>query len=97
MADPNNKALIQSMLDAKNGGNAGAGLGDKISTDSSFLTNLDPRLAKPFLIGFADSSIPVFLWAAVIVAIAFVISFFIKAAPLRDKSAAQEAAEAAAH
>ena len=97
MADKNNQAIIQSMMNAQNGSGAGAGLGDKISTDSSFLTNLDPRLAKPFLIGFADSSIPVFLWAAVIVGVAFVISFFIKATPLRDKSAAQEAAEAAAH
>jgi hypothetical protein len=46
--------------------------------------------------GFVDSSLTVFMLAAVIIAIAFVISWFIKEIPLREKSASQEAAEAAA-
>ncbi|MEY4554458.1 MAG: hypothetical protein RL197_885 [Actinomycetota bacterium] len=72
------------------------GLGESLNTDSSFLTGLDPRLARPFLMGFADSAVTVFASAAVVVAIAFAMSWFVKAAPLRDKSAAAEAAEAAA-
>lgn len=67
-----------------------------LSEDSSFLTGLDPRLARPFLMGFAESAVTVFMSAAVVVAIAFAITWFIKAEPLRDKSAAAEAAAASA-
>ena len=70
--------------------------GPDLSSDSSFLTGLDPRLARPFLMGFADSAVLVFISAAAVVAVAFAMSFFIKAAPLRTKSAAEEAAAAAA-
>ena len=70
--------------------------GPDLSTDSSFLTNLDPRVARPFLMGFADSAVAVFMSAAAVVAIAFALSWFIKALPLRTKSAAEEAADAAA-
>lgn len=94
---PETLNTLKSMqAQASGGGDMGA-LGDAISTDSSFLSQIDPRLARPFLMGFADSSISVFLWASVIIAVSFVISFFIKAHPLRDKSAAQEAAEASMH
>ena len=67
-----------------------------LSEDSSFLTGLDPRLARPFLMGFAESAVTVFMSAAFVVAIAFTITWFIKAEPLRDKSAAAEAAAASA-
>jgi hypothetical protein len=96
MADTNNAEILKAMQGAQTGADASV-LSDKLSTDSSFLSNIDPRLARPFLMGFADSAVSVFLWASVIIAIAFVISFFVKATPLRDKSAAQEAAEAAMH
>jgi EmrB/QacA subfamily drug resistance transporter len=72
-------------------------LSDKMNNDSSFLKTLDPRLARPFLMGLADSAVTVFLCAAAVVAIAFAMSWFIKAAPLRTKSAAAEAAAASAH
>jgi len=67
-----------------------------LSTDSSFLTTLDSRLARPFLDGFAHSAVVVFVSAAAVVAIAFALSFIIKAPALRDKSAAEEAAADAA-
>lgn len=72
-------------------------MSESLSTDSSFLTGLDPRLARPFLMGFADSAVTVFIAAAAVVAVAFVITFFIKAEPLREKSASAEAAAASAH
>jgi EmrB/QacA subfamily drug resistance transporter len=87
--DPN-VVFLQNMA-----ANPGA-LGESLNTDSSFLTGLDPRLARPFLMGFAESTVTVFVVAAAVVAIAFAMSWFIKAEPLRDKSAAAEAAEAAA-
>jgi EmrB/QacA subfamily drug resistance transporter len=87
--DPN-VVFLQNMA-----ANPGA-LSESLNTDSSFLTGLDPRLARPFLMGFAESTVTVFVAAAAVVGIAFAMSWFIKAAPLRDKSAAAEAAEAAA-
>jgi hypothetical protein len=71
------------------------GLGNSLNTDSSFLTGLDPRLSRPFLEGFANSAVLVFFCAAGVVAIAFLLSFVIKAPTLRQKSAAEEAAAAA--
>ena len=72
------------------------GLADSLNTDSSFLTGLDARLARPFLDGFATSAVLVFVCAAGVVAVAFALSWAIKAPALRTKSAAEEAAAAAA-
>jgi MFS family permease len=91
LADPNNQVVLQAMKDP-----ASSALGEQIKTDSSFLSNLDPRLARPFLVGFADSAVTVFFWATIVVAGAFVLSFFIKAPELRNTSASQDAAAAAA-
>lgn len=88
MADPNNAQFLSANP---------AELAEKLSTDSSFLNDLDPRLARPFLVGFADAGVTVFASAAVVVAIAIVIAVFTKAPPLREKSAMQEAAAEAAH
>ena len=70
--------------------------GPSLSTDSSFLNGLDPRVARPFLMGFADSAVLVFVCAAGVVAVAFVLALIIKVPALRQKSAAEEAAAAAA-
>jgi len=92
LADPNNVEFLQSLAEG-----GGSSLGDQLKTDSSFLNDIDPRLARPFEVGFAESAVQVFVWGSVAVAIAFVLSFFIKAPPLRETSAAQEAAAAAAN
>jgi hypothetical protein len=60
------------------------------------LTGLDARLARPFLDGFASSAVLVFVSAASVVAIAFVLSWIIKVPALRTKSASEEAAADAA-
>lgn len=91
LANPDNVAFLQSM---KSGDQAS--LGDALKTDSSFLSKLDDRLAEPFKVGFANSAVQVFIWASVVIAVAFVMSFFVKAPALRDTSASQEAREAAA-
>lgn len=81
-----NQAILASMQ-----GSAG---GVSITSDSSFLIGADDRLTAPFRIGFVEASLSVFLVAAIIVAVGFVISWFIREIPLRSKSAAQENAEA---
>ena len=90
-SNPNNAEFIKSLQTGDM-----AALAGKLNTDSSFLNNLDPRLARPFLIGFADAGVTVFAIAAGVVAVAIVIAIFTKAPALRTQSAAQEAAQAAA-
>ena len=90
-SNPNNAEFIKSLQTGDM-----AALAGKLNTDSSFLNNLDPRLARPFLIGFADAGVTVFAIAAAVVAVAIVIAIFTKAPALRTQSAAQEAAQAAA-
>src|SRR5665648_1022824 len=54
--------------------------------DSSFITHLDPRLAAPFLEGFAQSIGLVLLVAAVVLAIGFAVSFTLPDLELRQVS-----------
>ena len=91
LADPANLEFLRALASESS-----TALSDQLKTDSSFLNTIDPRLARPFEVGFAESAVQVFVWGSVAVAIAFVLSFFIKAPPLRETSAAQEAAAAAA-
>ena len=88
LSNPDNAGILQ-VLTSGPGGSSG------ITDDSSFLIGADERLTLPFRIGFVESSLTVFMIAAIFIAIAFVISWFIKEVPLRARSAAQEAAEAA--
>ena len=87
--DPANSQIIELLK----GDQASAAAG--ITADSSFLIGVDDRLSLPFRIGFVESSLTVFLLAAVFVGVALVITLFIKEVPLRNKSASAEAAEAA--
>jgi EmrB/QacA subfamily drug resistance transporter len=73
-----NNPVNRPVLDAlQGGGNAG------VLQDSSFLQKVDPRLARPFLEGFAESIDVVFLTGAFVMVAAFVVTWFIKEIPLR--------------
>ncbi len=76
---------------------AGAGgLGELVNADSSFLQVISPEISHPILVAFTESSVTVFNTAALVVFIAFALSFFVKEIPLRMKSGVQAAAEDAA-
>ena len=66
--------------------NPGAPVGGQALEDSSFINALDPRLAKPFLIGFAEAIDTVFLLGACVVAVAFVVVWFLPEEKLRTQS-----------
>jgi len=57
--------------------------------DSSFINNLDPRLARPFLDGFSDSVDLVLLIAACVMAVGVVLTFLLPELPLRNVSGIQ--------
>ncbi len=80
------------------GGPTGSGGGNAtgaLNGDTSFLTTATDALKQPFLVGFSEAMVTVFWVALVVVLVAFVLSWFLKAQPLRNKSALQEAADRA--
>jgi EmrB/QacA subfamily drug resistance transporter len=85
LALPQNKAFT-----------SGADIGTLIQSDSSFLKTASPELSDPIKQAFGESAASVFLSAAAVVIVAFVISVFIKEMALRTKSGVQERAEQAA-
>ncbi|WP_329142292.1 MFS transporter [Streptomyces sp. NBC_01456] len=86
--DPANKPVLDMLKHPGNGNSSG------VLSDSSFIQQLDPRLAEPFKRGFADSMHTVFLMGAIVVALAFVLMWFIKEMPLRQLSGLQARAQA---
>ena len=87
LADPDNAQILGILGDP-------AKIGSALDGNTSFLTTSDPALAAPFLNGFADATVAGFWVSLIVVLVAFVLSLFLKAAPLREKSALQEVAEA---
>lgn len=84
LSNPANKPVLDMV---KNPG-AGGG-GSSVLSDSSFIQQLDPRLAEPFKQGFADSMHLVFLIAAGVVAVGFLMVLWTKEVPLRNVSGLQ--------
>ncbi len=69
---------------------------DSSTSDTSFLTGADPRLTKPFMVGFSDSVKTIYWVGLVVMLIAFVVAVFFKVPPLRTRSALQEKSDNAA-
>jgi len=90
VADPKNASILAIFARQQSGG---AGVGTALDGDTSFLNTADPRLAAPFLHGFSDAMVSGFWVSLVVISIAFVLSLFLKATPLRQKSALQEVAD----
>jgi EmrB/QacA subfamily drug resistance transporter len=94
-ANPANQPVLQIVTGGGGGQNVGG-----VLDDSSFLNKIDPRLARPFLVGFADSISLVFLVAAAVMVVGFALVLFMRELPLRALSGidaqASERAEAAA-
>jgi len=96
LADPTNRRVVGAITN-------GGGLPKGALDDTSFLSHLDDRLAKPFLDGVSSAIDLVFLSAAGVLLLAFVIVFFLPEEKLRTMSGiqarqqqeAQEAADAA--
>lgn len=92
IADPKNAGILDVLSKVQSGGSAGGAL----DGDTSFLVGANHDLAAPFLVGFADATVTVFWVSFAVVAVAFALSWFLKAPPLRAKSALQERSDAQA-
>ena len=91
LANPANRAV----LDAVQHGAAGGGGGPNLN-DTSFLSHIDPRLARPFLEGFSSSMDTVFLVGGLVIAVGFALVWFLKEVPLSTQSGMQRRAADAA-
>ncbi|MFF1571431.1 MDR family MFS transporter [Leifsonia sp. NPDC058292] len=87
------QAVDQINANPTSGSSDASSAGNASLNDTSFLKGADPRLAKPFLQGFNASAVTVYWVALIVVLLAFVLTLFFKAPPLRAKSALQEAAD----
>jgi len=84
LGNPANAPVLEML---KPGGSTGAS--DSALADSSFINHLDPRLARPFLVAFAEQIDVVFLLAAGILLIAWVFVWFLPEEKLRSVSGLQ--------
>ncbi len=86
--------VVDSVLAKITPGSTGGGSASaSLDGNTSFLTNANHALAAPFLSGFSDAMVRGFWVSLVVVLVAFILSFFLKATPLREKSAIQEVAD----
>jgi EmrB/QacA subfamily drug resistance transporter len=77
--NPANKALLSSL--------SGNGVKTSSLDDTSFLEHVSPALARPFQSGFSTAMDHIFLIAAAVLVIAFVLFLFLPQVPLRAQSA----------
>jgi hypothetical protein len=89
LRNPANQPIL-ALLHSRGGGTVSA----TALNDTAFLQHADPRLAQPFFDGFSQSMDLVFISAAGIVALAFLMVLFLQELPLRTMSGleAQQAA-----
>ncbi len=86
-----NTDFIHSLHQVQSGGGSGGSLNPL--SDSSFIQQLDPRLAKPFLIGFSQAMDLVFLIGSAVMVIAFIVVWFLPHVELRSGSAYESRGE----
>jgi len=87
--------LVPKMIDAINSGNNDSVQTDTDASDTSFVNGADRRLTKPFLNGFNDSVVTIYWVGLAVMLTAFVLTWFFKVPPLRNRSALEEKSAAA--
>ncbi|MFL6166746.1 MAG: MDR family MFS transporter, partial [Ornithinibacter sp.] len=83
LADPAN-AAVAAQLKAAQAGGGGAASG--VLQDSSFLNDLDERIAKPFLMGFSEAMDTVFLVGSMVMVAGFLVMLMLPHVELRKGS-----------
>ncbi|MDT0212306.1 MDR family MFS transporter [Rothia sp. ARF10] len=94
LRDPANAEFARQMAQSQASGDASAAASSGVLQDSSFLSTLDDRLARPFLMGFSEAMDHVFLVGSAVMVVGFVIMWFLPEVELRKGSAYQERNEA---
>jgi hypothetical protein len=74
-------------------GTSDKGASSSETSDTSYLNGADAALTRPFMTGFNSSAVTVYWVGFAVILLAFVLSWFFKAPPLRKSSALQEQAD----
>jgi EmrB/QacA subfamily drug resistance transporter len=91
LADPANAAVAEQLKAAQaSGGGAASG----VLQDSSFLNDLDERIAKPFLMGFSEAMDTVFLVGSIVMVVGFLVMLMLPHVELRKGSSYDDRAKA---
>ncbi|CAN7225662.1 MDR family MFS transporter [Knoellia sp. LjRoot47] len=90
LRDPANAEFARQMAQSQASGEGSAAASSGVLQDSSFLSTLDERLAKPFLMGFSEAMDHVFLVGSAVMVLGFIIMWFLPEVELRKGSAYQE-------
>ncbi len=93
LANPQNAAFLKEMAASRS---SGGGAGGSLLQDSSILGHIDPRLAKPVLVGFSDALDLVFLCGAAVMLVGWAVAFLLPHVELAGGKPGENASPAAA-
>jgi EmrB/QacA subfamily drug resistance transporter len=86
--------IVNKVVDQAGSFKASGSTSTSLNGDTSFLNGATHALKAPFLTGFSEAMVVGFWVSFAVIIVAFVLSWFLKATPLRQKSALQEVADA---
>ncbi len=85
--------IVPKLLDQIRSGDTEQVETDTGASDTSFLTGADPRLTRPFMLGFNSSVVSLYWVGLGVMLLALVVALFYRVPPLRTRSALQERSE----
>nr|WP_144760056.1 MDR family MFS transporter [Curtobacterium sp. 9128] len=86
--------VVPDLVQQIDKGTGSSGSSSSETSDTSYLNGAAPALTRPFMTGFNSSAVTVYWVGLGVILLAFVLSWFFKAPPLRKSSALQEQADA---
>jgi len=88
--------VAPSIIKEIKSGNSSKSSSNIDTSNTSFLNGADKALTRPFLKGFNASTIEIYWVGLIVILVAFVLTWFLRVPPLRNVSALQQRADAAA-
>ncbi|MDQ4502506.1 MDR family MFS transporter [Sinomonas sp. ASV322] len=85
--------LVPTMIDKLKGATSSGQSSSSNTSDTSYLKGADSRLTRPFMAGFNASAVSIYWVGLGVILLAFILSWFFKTPPLRQRSALQEQAD----
>jgi EmrB/QacA subfamily drug resistance transporter len=86
-------SVVDSVVKSFKPGSGSGSFGSSLDGNTAFLNGANHALSAPFLSGFSEAMVRGFYVSLAVVVLAFILSFFLKATPLRQKSAQEEVAD----
>jgi MFS family permease len=83
--------LVDQLNSAKSSGSSSSS--SSATSDTSYLKGADARLTRPFMVGFNSSAVSIYWVGLGVIILAFILTWFFKTPPLRQRSALQEQAD----